>query len=173
MTSNVPPDTSRPDAPPPDVAQVVPIDAIRAKTFVSITRLRLRSIRFLPAFALLTRPTMAQAKRADGFLGGGLMPDRRWTFWTMTLWRDQAAMRAYIANGAHLSAMPKLLHWCDEASIVHWEQDDAIAPTWKVATDRMRAEGRASKVRHPSPNHADLSFAAPRIHRAVDILPQG
>lgn len=140
-------------------------------TFVSITRLRIRSVRFMPRFMLDAMRTTRQVKRAEGFLGGALLPDRKLTFWTMTLWRDQAAMRRYMTSGAHVQAMPKLLAWCDEASIVHWLQDGAEAPDWLEADRRMRTEGRPSKVRHPSSGHIDLAFGAPRISRAVVMSP--
>lgn len=139
--------------------------------FVSITRLRIRSLRFMPAFILDTLLTTRQTKRAEGFLGGSLLPDRRRAFWTLTLWRDQADMRRYMTSGAHRKAMPKLLNWCDEASVVHWQQDDPVAPDWIMADRRMRADGRPSKVRNPAPHHRDLTFAAPRTAGAVAIAP--
>lgn len=139
--------------------------------FVSITRLRIRSVWFMPQFALHALSSQRQCKRATGFLDGSLLPDRRLTFWTMTLWRDQADMRAYITGGAHLKAMPKLLDWCDEASIVHWTQDSVSPPSWEEADQRMRTQGRPSKVRHPSALHASLNFAAPRITAATPIKP--
>jgi hypothetical protein len=41
-------------------------------------------------------------------------------------------MRAYMTSGVHLKAMPKLLDWCGEASVVHWTQDDPVARIgWK------------------------------------------
>jgi heme-degrading monooxygenase HmoA len=139
--------------------------------FVSVTRLRVRSLRFMPRFVVHAMWTGRQAKHAPGFLGGSLLPDRKRTFWTMTLWRNQADMRSYIISGAHLKAMPKLLNWCDEASIVHWTQDVQIAPDWLEAERRMRAEGRPSKVRSPSPNHQGLAFDPPRTSGAVPIAP--
>ena len=140
-------------------------------TFVSITRLRIRSLRFMPQFLIHTIWTERQTRRADGFLDGSLLADRKRTFWTATLWRDQAAMRAYMTSGAHLKAMPKLLVWCDEASVVHWTQDHAIAPDWLEADRRMRTEGRPSKVLNPSPNHRDLAYDAPRTSGAVPLSP--
>ncbi|MET0374313.1 MAG: DUF3291 domain-containing protein [Rhizorhabdus sp.] len=115
--------------------------------------------------------TGRQTKRADGFLDGSLLADRKRTFWTITIWRDQAAMRAYMTSGAHLKAMPKLLGWCDEASVVHWSQDNAVMPDWQEADRRMRMEGRSSKVLNPSPNHRNLTYHAPRTTRAVPIKP--
>lgn len=140
-------------------------------TFVSITRLRIRSLRFMPQFLIQTIWTARQTKRADGFLNGSLLADRKRTFWTVTLWRDQAAMRAYMTSGAHLKAMPKLLRWCDEASVVHWTQDDVVAPDWLEADHRMRTEGRPSKVLNPSSNHRDLAYDEPRTTGAVPIKP--
>ena len=37
---------------------------------------------------------------------------------------------------------------------------------------RMRAEGRISKVRNPSPDHAEMRFAAPRTTLSFPI-PRG
>ncbi|WP_417612217.1 antibiotic biosynthesis monooxygenase [Parasphingorhabdus sp.] len=138
--------------------------------FVSITRLRIRSIRFLPSFAIHTFGANAQVRRADGFIAGSLLPDRKRTFWTMTLWQDQAAMRRFMTSGAHLRAMPKLMQWCDEASIVHWEQSGTNLPDWQDADQRMRTEGRPSKLLNPSLNHGDLSYLAPRTSRAAPLV---
>lgn len=139
--------------------------------FVSVTRLRIRSVWFMPWFTLHALSTQRQCKRANGFLGGSLLPDRRLTFWTMTLWQDQADMRAYVTGGAHFKAMPKLLDWCNEASIVHWTQDDVLSPSWEEADRRIRTQGRLSKVRHPSAYHASLNFDAPRTTAAAPIKP--
>lgn len=143
-----------------------------SRTFVSITRLRLRSWRFLPAFFLQTGSVIAQARKADGFGGGALLRDRQHTYWTLTLWQDQEGMRHYMTSGAHLKVMPRLMDWCDEASVVHWWQDHSNPPNWTEAERRMRSEGRISKVRNPSPDHAEMRFAAPRTSFSVPI-PRG
>jgi hypothetical protein len=138
---------------------------------VSVTRVRLRSIRFVLPFFVLSTRSQTQLRTAAGFLGGALLADRHWTFWTMSLWSDAAAMRAYILNGSHKTAMPKLLNWGDEASVVHWEQAEAVLPSWAQAEQRMRSEGRASKLRYPSPRHAALGFAPPRTTRGTVLKP--
>lgn len=131
--------------------------------FVSVTRLRLRSVRFLPSFFFHAVPSYRQARAAPGFRDGSLLADRSWTFWTLTLWDGQASMRAYMTSGDHRTAMPRLAGWCDEASVVHWDQEHGDLPSWTEADRRMRAEGRPSKIRNPSPQHADLSFRTPRL----------
>ena len=86
----------------------------------------------------------------------------------MTVWSDQAAMRKYMSTGSHKVAMPRLLDWCDEASVVHWNEESEAFPTWPQAAERMRG-GRASKVRNPSPQHANLSYRDPRFAGAMPI----
>jgi hypothetical protein len=130
--------------------------------FVSLTRLRIRSIRFMPLFAIHAFRSRMQVSSAPGFQTGALLADRSRTFWTMTAWDSQESMRAYMTTGAHKKAMPRLLHWCDEASVAHWTQPDATLPSWMEADRRMRDSGRASKVSHPSPRHASLSYRPPR-----------
>ena len=130
--------------------------------FVSLTRLRVRSFRFVPRFVLHTLRSVRQVKKAPGFQHGALLPDRSWTFWTMTAWDTQESMRQFMTTGTHSRAMPHLLDWCDEASVAHWSQPETTLPSWTEADKRMREGGRASKVRNPSPDHATLSFRTPR-----------
>jgi quinol monooxygenase YgiN len=122
--------------------------------FASITRLRLRSIRFVPRFIYDAFRALQQARASDGCLAADVRTIKARVFWTRTLWRDGAAMSAYRASGAHRATMPKLQHWCDEAAVVHWEQETAALPPWSEAEARMRAEGRLSRVRYPSSVHA-------------------
>lgn len=96
--------------------------------FVSLTRLRIRSIRFVPLFAFHTFRSLRQVSKSPGFQSGSILADRSWTFWTLTVWDMQESMRAYIVSGSHKQAMPHLLHWCDEASVAHWTQPDATPP---------------------------------------------
>jgi hypothetical protein len=126
---------------------------------ISVTRLRLRSLRVLPRFAWHTWASTRQLRRAPGFLGGQFASEGLLGFWTLTAWDDEAAMRAYRNTDAHMRAMPKLLDWCDEASVVHWPQATPELPGPAAAVARMRAEGRLSKVRHPSSAHAARTIA--------------
>ncbi len=139
--------------------------------FISVTRLRLRSVRFLPAFALHTSRSLRQVRAAPGFRGGSLLADRGWTFWTMTAWDRREDMRGYMMAGPHRVAMPYLMDWCDEAAVTHWDQPDDPLPSWPEADRRLRESGRASKVRRPGPDHAGLTFRKPRLTLAGPINP--
>jgi hypothetical protein len=103
----------------------------------------------VPAFLYRAFRSQRQAERSDGFLGGYVAMARRRAFWTVTLWRDVEAMRAYRRAGAHLAAMPRLLGWCDEAAVATLADVDSL-PDPDEAVRRLAAEGRLSKVRHPS-----------------------
>jgi hypothetical protein len=123
----------------------------------------------MPGFAVYAVRSNQQVKKAAGFLRGSLLPDRSRVYWTMTAWDSAESMRAFMLSGAHRQAMPKLLDWCDEASVAHWEQEGEELPTWEEADRRMRTSGRISKVRHPSAQHAGMEYAAPRTTGAVGI----
>jgi len=121
--------------------------------FVSVTRLRLRSAWHLLPLAWRTIRVNKQIKAADGCFKSDVRggPDK--IFWTKSIWRDEASMRAFMSSGAHLKAMPKLKYWCDEASAAHWSQESPDI-SWIEAEGGMAQYGWTSKVLHPSPAHA-------------------
>ena len=129
--------------------------------FVSVTRLRLRHWRHLPAFAWRTFWSWLQARRAPGQLHTRVCKDAGLVFWTFTVWRAEAAMRHYRNHGAHQAAMAKLAEWCDEATYVHWLQPGDEAPDPAESAARLIRDGVASRVNHPSPHHATRNFAPP------------
>jgi len=138
-------------------------------TFVSLTRLRIRSFRIVPLFVLHAWRSLRQVRRARGFQTGAILADRNWTSWTMTAWDSEESMRQFMLSGSHKTAMPHLVEWCDEASVAHWTQQEAPVPSWIEADRRMREGGRSSKVRNPSPQHATLTYRAPRTTAGAKI----
>jgi hypothetical protein len=138
--------------------------------FISLTRLRVRSWWYLPQFVWQALKTGRQAERSNGFVGGKLLREAKNTFWTVTAWEDEAAMRAYRNAGAHRVVMPRLLEWCDEASVAHWNQDAQDIPNWQELHRRMVDTGRPSKVNHPSPAQVSNQIVAPRPGRIEKIL---
>jgi hypothetical protein len=98
------------------------------KTIVSVTRFRLRSLGFLSFFILHTNRTIAQIRKAEGFLAGAVRREAELAFWTMKVWRDEYVMRAYGASGAHRKATPHLAEWGDQASVCHWTQQGSELP---------------------------------------------
>src|ERR1700738_2578967 len=138
--------------------------------FISLTRLRVRSYRYLLQFVWQALKTARQAERASGFLGGRLWREARNTFWTITAWEDETSMRAYRNEGAHRKVMPRLLNWCDEAAVAHWSQETGDLPDWREAHQRLVNEGRSPRVNHPSPDHVANHIVLPQPSRIERIL---
>jgi len=126
---------------------------------VSLTRLQLRSSLYLPHFFWHTWRSVRQIKHIKGFRGGRLARDASGAYWTVTVWEDLAAMRDFRNTGAHMTAMPKLLHWCNEASVARWQQEHAGLPDGAEMLEKMRALGRVSKVSRPTAEHVAGSTA--------------
>ena len=136
---------------------------------VSITRLRVRSWRYLPAFAVATFRSAFQARRAKDNLAVTILREAHNTFWTRSLWTDEAAMKSFMVSGVHRTVMPKLLEWCDEASVARWLQDSAQEPTWEEVHQRMQHDGRASKVNHPSEAHHRFDLPTLQVRRSREL----
>src|SRR2546429_5975630 len=130
--------------------------------FVSITRLRVRSWRYLPQFLMQSIRAARQAKRAAGSLAVSVLRDADRAFWTRTVWRDEAAMRSFMRSGVHRRIIARLPEWCDEAALVHWVQDGEAAPSWVEAHRRLQEEGRRSRVNHPTEAQLRFEISEPR-----------
>jgi hypothetical protein len=129
---------------------------------VSITRLRVRSWRYLPAFLLGAFRAARQARLAAGSLAVSVLRDARLAFWTRTVWSGEKEMRAFTLSGVHRPIMSRLRRWCDEAAVVHWLQDDPEPPSWAEACRRLRQDGRTSPVEHPSEAQRRFDIPEPR-----------
>ena len=140
----------------------------------SVTRLRVRSVRFLPVFVWQTFLSQRQVQRAPGFVGGRLLVDSGMTFWTLTVWESEQAMRGFRGSGAHARVMARLPEWCNEAAYGHWVKTGDPIPTWEEAYERLVAEGRLSRVAHPTQDHSARRFAKPRLKPLIgaDIKPK-
>lgn len=139
-------------------------------TFISVTRLRLRSPLYLPQFLLNVLRSTWQVINTPGFKGGKLLVDANQTYWTMTAWEEQAAMKIYRNAGAHRQVMPKIQDWCDEASIVHWRQEDNNLPDWIEVHQRLIKEGHLTKLSKPSPAHLERNIPEPKPSKTGLVL---
>ena len=132
---------------------------------VSITRLRLRSSRYILPFLYYTVRIHQQAKKANGNVGVSLLRERGNVYWTRTLWTTEDAMKAFVLAGPHAKVMRRLLEWCDEAAVVRWVHDTGHEPEWHEAHRRLQHEGRRSKVNHPSAAHQRYEIPEPKLRK--------
>ncbi|MBE9009326.1 DUF3291 domain-containing protein [Pseudanabaenaceae cyanobacterium LEGE 13415] len=127
-------------------------------TLISVTRLRVRSIRFLPVFLWYSFKSNQQAKQAQGNLASTVRAAGNNVFWTSTVWENEADMRSFMRSGSHREAMPKLQNWCDEGSVVHWQSESRTLPSWKEAETAMFTQGRFTPLTYPSIAHQNHRF---------------
>jgi hypothetical protein len=81
---------------------------------IGITRLRVGAWRYLRAcFSQALRSTF-QARAVSGNIAVSGLREAHRTFWTCTAWVDEKAMRTYMSEGVHRSAMRSLAVSCDE-----------------------------------------------------------
>ena len=92
-------------------------------------------------------PIIGSLMQAEGLLGFALGGSERCgAHRTLTVWRDMAAMYAFVASDAHLAAMEVTAEMADHGTrTVHWTLDPATESIdWTTAierTDRAPALG--------------------------------
>ncbi len=126
--------------------------------FVSVTRLRVKSIFFLLPFMRANEASVKELKFSKGLLKGKELIDKKLTFWTITLWEDEASMKELRSSSSHRIAMQHLPKWCNEASYHHWVQEQNEFPEWNTISEKLFSEGKLSKVRNPSKAQVENKF---------------
>jgi len=126
--------------------------------FISLTRLRVRSVIYLPRFLSTNEASIKAIKKLDGFIAGKELIDKSLTFWTITVWESEKAMKAFRNNEPHKYAMRRLPDWCNEGSYMHWLQEDTTMPAWPQLHHKMITEGKITKVRYPSPQQPGMNY---------------
>ena len=130
--------------------------------FVSITRSRVRSCRYLPDFLIQSFRAALQAKRAAGSQKVPVLRDADRALWSRTMWRDEEAMRSFMQSGVYRRVMARLPEWCDEAALIQWVQDRDEPPSWTEAHRRLQQERRRSRVSQPSEARRRFEILDPR-----------
>ncbi len=138
----------------------------RFVAIVSITRLRVRSWRYLVPFLVYAFRSARQARQSQGNVATSLLRDSDSTFWTRTVWATESAMKD-LCWPEH-TARP-----CESCS------NGAMKPPSSVGSRRMngsltgpkpirsckRTDGARKSNTHP-PHTKASAFAHLRIRRA-------
>lgn len=115
--------------------------------------------RWRPQFLWGSLRAALQARRSPGYLGGGLRITRGPVFWTLTLWRDGAAMNAFRASGAHEELLPKMAGWASQAATTAWKVEPD--PTWDEAFERMAGNPRWVEIDRPDQSQNEKRLERP------------
>ena len=126
--------------------------------FISVTRLRVKSLFFLIPFMRANEASVNEIKVSKGLLKGKELIDKKLTFWTVTIWENEESMKKFRGSIAHRNAMQQLPKWCNEASYHHWIQEDDEFPSWDIVSKKLFSEGKLSKVRNPSKAQIENQF---------------
>lgn len=124
-----------------------------ATNSVSVTRLHVRSARYLLPFGWWTARALRQSKRAPGYVSGAATRMRDGSFWTTTVWESVDHTRAFRNAEPHAGAMRGIRRWCDEAVYARYTSDSPARPTWEEAHRRLVAAPRFTRLDHPSEMH--------------------
>ncbi|WP_432133420.1 DUF3291 domain-containing protein [Streptomyces sp. bgisy154] len=117
----------------------VDIPAPDAEAFVMASRFEVRSPADVPRFFLKSLAAWKQVKGAPGAYGASLVaqPLRR-TFWTLSAWRDEDALRAYARTEPHKSIMVGLRPTMKDSVFVFWRVPASQLPLdWPEARRRL------------------------------------
>lgn len=130
---------------------------------LSMTRIKLRSIRLLPAFLAQQEAAVKQLRSARGFIKGKALIDTSLGTWTLALWDSAEDMRAYYLSGAHRDLMPKLRDFACEAVTTDIPYDQPNLPSWEFVRQKLSSVGRFSTVlEKPSGDHLTRVIAKPK-----------
>jgi quinol monooxygenase YgiN len=110
-----------------------------APVVVMASRFRLRRLRDVPRFFLDAMRIHRQVRAADGALGVSLVAHPlRNEFFTLSAWRDRAAVDALVRAEPHRSAMGRYHPVMADAAFRFWEvPPDALPPSWEDARNRL------------------------------------
>lgn len=126
--------------------------------FISVTRLRVKSLFYIIPFMRANEASVKELKIAEGLIKGMELIDKKLTFWTITMWQDEASMKGFRGSPSHRIAMQHLPNWCNEASYHHWIQEGLEFPDWQTVAEKLFTEGKLSKVRNPSKAQIENQF---------------
>ena len=131
---------------------------------VSITRLRVRSLWFMPLFGLHAMRSGSQAAQAEGIVDFSTHVEDPFTHWTKTVWKQESFMKEFRNSGAHQIAMRVLSEICSEAAYTRWQQETPEVPTWEQAHKKLLESGTLSKLKKPSAFHLSGHAAPPLVN---------
>lgn len=104
-----------------------------------LSYLPLRSVWRVPAFFIFTFQVVRQLAHAPGLAGYSVLahPFAK-KFWTLSAWRDDAALRAFVQAPPHVRLMAALVPHMGETKFVRWTIKGSQLPlTWDDALPRL------------------------------------
>lgn len=138
--------------------------------YLSMTRLKLKSARYVIPFLVYNERVVKQIRTSEGFLKGKLLATPTLSMWTTTLWASQEALKAFYLNGTHRIAMAKLNEWSSEAASAHQQVDINELPSWGYISTQLCKIGHFTALKEPSLEHEHRTILSPRVTIMIRVL---
>jgi quinol monooxygenase YgiN len=142
------------------------------RTYVAMaSRLPLRRRRSIPGFLRDTLAIRRQLARADGLVGYALDAElARKTFWTFSVWEDQASLDAFASSDPHRAIIGRLRPLMGPTRFEFFQIPGSDLPlTW----DQMKAPVRGTQTPDRTRAGEGHGPAAPNADRHRDGRSQG
>lgn len=122
----------------PTLPWTQPTPDVPATALVMASRFTLNSYRDVPGFLLAALRIHRQMLRAPGVVGVSLIarPTAK-TFYTLSAWRDRAALDAAVREQPHAATMARYRTSMSDAVFTFWEHDTTTPPGWPEAHRRL------------------------------------
>ena len=137
-----------------------------ATFFVSMTRLRVRSWRYIPFFFVQAYRSARQAKFAEGAVSVSVLREARNTFWTRTVWLNEQAMKNFMLSGPHGRVMRRLNEMVRRGCCR--SLDPRLAGTFLLGRSTPTASGVRKAIQGESSFAGSTQQSNPRAAHPID-----
>jgi hypothetical protein len=147
----------------PDDPAIEP-NVVRAGGVVAIivfTGLKLKDRTLFEEFFANAESVAEQASRSPGNFGSDFLADADQVYWTVTAQESRKALDTFVTAEPHRCVMARIDEWCEEASVVDWNQENAELPSRQEGYWRLIATGRQTRLSDPTDALATPTFPAP------------
>ncbi len=136
-------------------------------SYLSMTRLKLKSPRYLIRFWNYNEKIVRQMQTAEGFLQGKLLANYSLAMWTTTLWTSSEALKEFYLNGSHQEVIARISEWSSEA--VHFSKyvSTKELPSWQQIGSELAHQGRFQELKQPSLNQQNKVVLPPKFVNLV------
>ena len=107
---------------------------------VQLSYLPLLRYHTLPRFGKWLLAIQRQLRQTDGIIGYSLLAHPvELNFWTLSVWRDKAALNSFFRSVPHAEAMKALRANMGQTRFIEWTvTDSTLPPTWSDAMKRFQ-----------------------------------
>jgi quinol monooxygenase YgiN len=104
-----------------------------------LSYLPLKSYWRIPVFFFYTAQVVKQLASAAGVLGYSVLAHSlSKQFWTLSAWRNEGALRAFVQHPPHVHVMTALAPYMDKTKFVRWMiKGSELPPRWDDALSRL------------------------------------